>query len=260
MVTYAASKQGYINLWAKAVIRPQYIQPSKNLAAQITANRARYLPVQDQIGVPWFFVGLLHMRESSFNFNTYLGNGDPLHQVTTHVPAGRGPFATFADGAVDALKLQGFDDIMDWPISRILWAAETYNGQGYFALGVNSPYVWAWTTNYTSGKYVADGVYSASTVDTQPGVGAVLGSLIVTNAEVANYLAAYQEEPVATTTPPAPPVPPTPPAPPVPPDPYDALIAILKAAGKWPAAGTVSIVTAGNVTVIVNGQVVVQGE
>ena len=202
------------------------------------------------------------MRESSSIFNTYLGNGDPLHQVTTHVPAGRGPFATFADGAVDALKLQGISTTSRiGPSAGYCGRRRLTTARDILLSGSIRPYVWSWTTNYTSGKYVADGVYSASTVDTQPGVGAVLGSLIVTNAEVANYLAAYQEEPVATTTPPVPPVPPTPRrVPPVPPDPYDALIAILKTAGKWPAAGTISMVTAGNVTVIVNGQVVVQGE
>ncbi len=62
-------------------------------------------------------------------------------------------------------------------------------------------------------------------------------------------------EPVPAPTP-VPVPPPVPPA--VTPAPYDTLIALLKSAGKWPAA-TISINTTENVTVLVNGKVVVQG-
>src|ERR1043166_764788 len=114
MYTYEQTRAGYINLWLKAVIRSQYLNASHSWAAKITANKDAYMPVQTQTGVPWFFVGLLHMRESSLALNTYLGNGQPLNQVTTIAPRGRGPFHSFAEGAVDALKLQHFVGIKDW--------------------------------------------------------------------------------------------------------------------------------------------------
>jgi len=229
--TYDQTKQGYINLWLKSVIRSQYLAASRTWADKITANKAAYMPVQLQTGVPWFFVGLLHMRESGLNLETYLGNGQSLHQVTTAVPAGRGPFTSFAAGAIDALTLQGFTKIKDWPVSRILWAAEVFNGQGYFARGINSPYNWSYTNLYTSGKFTNDGVYDSSAVDSQCGVASALGSLIVSNPEVAQYLAAYNEEMIATVPSPA-----NPPVPPV-----------------TPATPTVTIVTTGGVTVVVNG-------
>lgn len=265
MVTYTASKQGYINLWKQAVIRPQFVSQSAAWARRIAAGRSRYLAIEQRTGVPWYLVGLLHMRESSLDFSTYLGNGQPLNRVTTLVPAGRGPFATFEDGAVDALDLQLFNRFTDWPISRILWAAETFNGQGYYNVRppINSPYLWSWTNQYTAGKFTGDGVYNPAAVDSQPGVASVLGSLIANYPEIADRLAAYEEEPVAGTTPtPVPtPVPvPTPTPVPAPADPYDAMINFLKAQGKWPKPGTISIATAGNVTIIVNGKVVVQGE
>ena len=248
MITYEASKQGYINLWSKAVIRSQYVNSSKAWATKISANRSKLDPIEEQTGVVWFFPGLLLMRESSLNFNTYLGNGQPLNHVTTITPAGRGPWKTFADGAIDALKLQGFVGIKDWPISRILWAAEVFNGQGYFAQDINSPYLWSWTNQYTAGKFSSDGVYDPSLVDPQPGIAAVLGSLIVTDPDVAEYLAAYKEEPVTETPTPTPPPVPEPVA-----DPYAPIIAMLKAAGKLPTP-TINITTTGEVTIILNGK------
>ena len=46
---------------------------------------------------------------------------------------------------------------------------EQYNGLGYASKGLPSPYVWSGTDQYVSGKYVADGVFSATTVDKQLG-------------------------------------------------------------------------------------------
>ena len=197
MPTYAETKQGYANLWDKAEVRPQYVNAARNWAIQISdaANVAQFKAVQAQTGVPWFFVGLLLMRESSLNLHTYLGNGQPLNQVTTIAPVGRGPFSSFVAGAVDALKYQGYVGITEWPVSHILWLAEKFNGFGYFERGVNSPYIWNWTTLYSSGKFVSDGVYDANFVDPQPGIAAVLKELILINKEVADYLA-QQETPV----------------------------------------------------------------
>lgn len=252
MSTYAESKQGYINLWSKAVVRARYQNVSKTWAGKIIANRSRYLAVQQQTGVPWWFVGLLHMRESSLNMMTYLGDGSDL--------AGRWP--TFEAGAAYALQKNRLANIKDWPISFELWAAESYNGFGYETNGVNSPYVWSFTNLYGDppniGKYDRDGHFSSTLIDPQPGVAAVLGYLIVLVPEIADYLAAYKEEPVATT-PPSPPISvPPPPAPA--PDPYAPIIEMLKQQGRWPAPGTISLVVTPGIQVIVNGKVVQQAE
>ena len=64
---------------------------------------------------------LRHYRESNFNFDTYLGNGQSLARVTTIVPKGRGPFTgpdAFINGAIDALRLEGFIGANDWGIAR----------------------------------------------------------------------------------------------------------------------------------------------
>lgn len=193
MITYAESKGGYAALWAKAAVRAQYVTPARQWAQRIINEQAA-LDVGN--GVPWWFVGLLAMRESSLDLNTYLGNGQPLNRVTTLVPAGRGPFPTFAAGAADALNLEGFNASGLWnQIPYVLWAAEKWNGQGYFQVGINSPYVWSWTTNYTAGKFVSDGQYSVSAIDQQPGVAAVLGELIVMDSDIAAYLGQAAPQP-----------------------------------------------------------------
>lgn len=190
MITYAQSKAGYANLWAKAAVRGQYVASARQWAQKIINAKTTYQAVEAVTAVPWFFIGLLHMRESSLNFSTYLGNGQPLNRVTTIVPKGRGPFPSWQAGAEDALTYDGLaNNGAPWhEIPYLLWAAEKYNGQGYFQLGINSPYVWSWTTNYTSGKYVADGKYSPTAVDQQPGIAAILGELLVMDKDVAAYL------------------------------------------------------------------------
>jgi len=278
MITYEQSRQGYLNLWRKMEVQPGRIKASNNLAETIVHLRSRYFVIQQQTSVPWWFIGLLHMRESSFNFGTYLGDGSNL--------AGR--WASFADGAHAALAHEGFVGVKDWPVSYQLWASEKWNGQGYFALPhVNSPYLWSWSNLYVRGKYRHDGPggFDASFVDPQPGVAPVLASLIAISPEVAEYVASFKEGitvdeikipptppltggPVRPTMPsvgPQLPVP-MPPAQTQPTDLASALIAILKSTGSLPAAppptppATVDITVTGNVTVTINGVLVAQGE
>ena len=61
------------------------------------------------------------MRESGADFSTYLGNGEPLTRRTRIVPKGRGPFKTWEDGAVDALRFDSLDDVLaeDWTIEGV---------------------------------------------------------------------------------------------------------------------------------------------
>ena len=174
----STARQGYANLWTKAEISPEREAQAKAIAQKLIRNRARYEEIETATGVPWWWIACIHERESSCDFTTYLGNGEPLHRVTRLVPRGRGPFPDWESGAIDALKYQGFDKVKDWSLPAALYRAEEYNGWGYVSKGVNSPYVWAWTSNYARGKYVQDGAFSPSTVDPQPGVAAMLKMLI----------------------------------------------------------------------------------
>lgn len=209
MPSFEASRAGYAALWEKATVLSTRQAEVGTMARRILSNRAAYEAVAAATGVPWFFVGCLHIRESGGDFKTHLHNGDSLRDYTQHVPAGRpkvghGPPFTWTESAVDALKLEGFDRIAAWPIERMLYAAEAYNGWGYAARGVNSPYLWGATSLQQPGKYVADHVWSDTATDSQMGVAAILKLLVVFDASIAARVDGVARIPTADAPPKAP--------------------------------------------------------
>lgn len=108
-----------------------------------------------------------------------MAQGDPWNKVSVHVPAGRGPFSSWEDAAVDALVncQPHAARNTDWSVGGILTLLELYNGAGYANRGVPSPYVWSGTDQYKSGKYVRDGVYDPNAVDSQLGCAGLLMSM-----------------------------------------------------------------------------------
>lgn len=177
---------GYRNLWKSMKITRA--AACDQAARRILAARARYLAVERIVGVPWFVIGMWHMRESANNFAGVLHNGEHIIGIegrkTRLVPAGRGPFTSWEQSAIDALRLKGLQLIKEWPIERIGYETERFNGFGYIARRVNSPYVWAGSNHYTAGKYISDGVFSMGHVDTQLGCLPVLAALCKISAEV----------------------------------------------------------------------------
>lgn len=161
-----------LEMYNEAIVRNADIV--KQVADRIIAARARYELIEKVVYVPWWFVGILHHREASGDFKTYLGNGQSLDKVTTIVPKGRGPFRSFEAGAIDALQLDKLAWVSDWSIGNALMQMEKFNGLGYRKRGMNSPYVWSYTQWYEQGKYVVDGKFSASTVDKQIGGAAIM--------------------------------------------------------------------------------------
>jgi lysozyme family protein len=175
MITPEVTEAGYRNLWNACVINPEKAAAADELAAKIVSNKTRYQTVEAQTEVPWFVIGCWHYREANFDFNTFLGNGQPLNQVTTQVPAGLGPWDSWEAGAVEALKK--YRNPLPWTVEFCLYNSEAYNGFGYFSKNINSPYVWSWTNQYVSGKYTADHVFSPGAVDVQCGCAAILKAL-----------------------------------------------------------------------------------
>lgn len=182
---FASMAAGYRNLWKS--MRVTRVAECDRAARRILAGRARYLAVERQVGVPWFVIGMWHMRESANNFAGVLHNGEHIigtGRKTRLVPAGRGPFSTWEQAAIDALRFKGLHLIKEWPIDRIGYETERFNGFGYISRGVNSPYVWAGSNHYIRGKYIADGVFSATHVDQQLGCLPVLAALCKISGEV----------------------------------------------------------------------------
>ena len=69
------------------------------------------------------------------------------------------------------MRLKKLEQVTDWSLPRILYKLEEYNGFGYrmHHPEVFTPYLWSYSEHYTSGKYVADGTFSASAVSKQCG-------------------------------------------------------------------------------------------
>jgi lysozyme family protein len=148
--------------------------------------KARYLAVSTRTGVPWFVIAVIHERECTQSWNGSLAQGDPWNRTSVHVPKGRGPFKSWEDAAVDALvNCAPFAARWrDWSIGGILTLLEQYNGLGYAARGVPSPYIWAGTDQYHSGKYVRDGVYDPNVVDRQLGCAGLLMAMAALDSSI----------------------------------------------------------------------------
>src|SRR5258705_13854553 len=67
--------------------------------------RVRYKAAEERTGVPWWFIAVVHEREASQSWAANIAQGDPWNRVSTHVPAGRGPFTSWEDAAFDALAM-----------------------------------------------------------------------------------------------------------------------------------------------------------
>lgn len=176
----------YRDLFHASPIRPERAAETARLARRLAApvGKARYAAVGARLGVPWHVVGILHLLESGGDFTRHLHNGDPLAGRTVRVPkgrpaAGQPPFV-WEESAVDALILAGLDAWEDWSLAGLAYVLERYNGFGYRRRrpAIPSPYLWSFTTAYVSGKFVADGVWSATTTSRQCGAMALLLALI----------------------------------------------------------------------------------
>lgn len=182
MTDLAALAKANAARWNTAKVTRNFISIAKSLVGA----KARYQAVATKTGVPWFVIAVIHEREASQRWDTQLGQGDPLDRVSVHVPAGRGPFKTWEDGAYDALVNCGpyAARWVDWSTGGTLTLLEKYNGLGYANRGRPSPYIWSGTDQYVSGKYVRDGVYDPTCVDPQPGCAALIKSMMVLDRSI----------------------------------------------------------------------------
>jgi lysozyme family protein len=168
-MTLASLTAANANRWAHAKFtRASEFMP---VAQRLCAAKERYQGIASQTGVPWFVIAVIHEREASQRFDRQLGQGDALNRVSIHDPKGRGPFATFEAGALDALVKCGpyAARWSDWTAGGAMSLLEQYNGTGYAMKGLPSPYVWSGTDQYRSGKYIRDHVFDPNVVDAQLG-------------------------------------------------------------------------------------------
>lgn len=163
--------------------------------AAMQAHQARYAALADQVGVPWYFVAVVHQREGSGSFSQSVRDGHRL-------PAG----LNWEDDALAVMQEQcgGWHN---WSLAGLLYRLEAYNGFGYRQYQINSPYLWSFATCYTS-KYVGDGDFDPDQVDEQPGTAVILhrmvaqGLITILGATV-SPAAPTPQKPAAPATPPS---------------------------------------------------------
>lgn len=176
------------------------------------AARARYIGVQERLRkegykpVPWWFVAIVSVREYGGppQWSKQLAQGQRLDQVSTIVPAGRGPFLphpgdftpqpgdvkpgndAWTRGCLDALIdcAPHAAKWSDWSPGGVMTLFEMYNGLGYAAMGKPSAYVWSGSDQYVSGKYVRDHVYDPNTIDVQLGCAPLLARMMALDSTI----------------------------------------------------------------------------
>jgi lysozyme family protein len=180
---FAVLRPEYEKSFAGMAIRPEQKSLVDWHVNQLVKNQIRYRSVSRKVNnVPWAMIGVIQAMECGFNFSCHLHNGDPLTSRTTHVPAGKPaagqpPFA-WENSAVDALKLDGFENVTDWSIPHMLYLLEKYNGFGYRNMKMPTPYLWSFSNMYERGKYVADGRFDRDAVSRQCGAAVMLKALL----------------------------------------------------------------------------------
>ena len=166
-------------LWDTCLLDYSRLDEIAQVCRKIVLNMGEYKAVQAATGVNWKLVAAIHYRESTLNFKTCLHNGDPLPGPTRKVPKGRGPFKSWHEAAIDALKYDGLHLVKMESIPAMLVVSERFNGLGYRKRGGEySPYVWAGTNHHDeTGKYVVDGKYDPTANEKQLGVAAIIKGL-----------------------------------------------------------------------------------
>lgn len=186
MTDLIALKTANAKRWkaAKLTRGPEFIPVAKRLVAA----KERYQTVALKTGIPWPFIAVTHQRESSQNWNRSLAQGDPWNAVSVHVPAGRGPFKSWEEAAIDALVRcpPHASRNIDWSIGGLLTKLEEYNGLGYVKRGLPSPYIWSGTDQYFRGKYVSDGVFDPRVVDKQLGCAGLIMAMTTLDPTIAD--------------------------------------------------------------------------
>ena len=168
--------------WPGVVIDFDAVPLMNQVATRLIAAKARYQSLFSQTNVPWPVIAVIHERECSQSWNCNIAQGDPWNAVSVHVPAGRGPFGSWEEATIDALtNCQHMNQWTHWDTAGgALTRLEMYNGLGYANKTPSqpSPYIWSRTDQYISGKYVADGVFNPTVIDSQEGCAPVLAIMM----------------------------------------------------------------------------------
>lgn len=162
VVTVPKTAAQFAAKYRAAKIRPEKLATVQKRAALLLKFKDRYAAVAKTVlgsADLWWVPACIHNQESGSDvgvFKACLHNGERIvgtGRKTSLVPAGKGPFATWEEAAIDALRYDKLDRWTDWSIGGALYKLIRFNGLGYDMHGVASPYIWAMTDQYTKGHY-----------------------------------------------------------------------------------------------------------
>lgn len=159
---------------------PQYKAAIDKRIERIRLGEDRYRALGTKLGMPWHFIGIIHSLECGCDFTRHLHNGDPLDQRTVRVPVDRPqgiPPFTWEASAEDALAMKGYAGSQNWSTPAMLYRWEFYNGNGYRAKQLPSPYLWSFSNLAKKGLYVADHQFDPEAQSKQPGAAVLLKAL-----------------------------------------------------------------------------------
>lgn len=161
-------------IWSFLELDEDRLDQINDICQVILSYRSKYEKVSSIVGCPWWYIAALHYRESSLDFRGVLHNGQRIigtGKKTTWVPKGRGPFNSWEESAIDALKIKKYHQKTSWTMEECISRAERFNGLGYRRRGEYSPYILAGTNFHDeTGKYVSDGKYKKDAIEKQLGV------------------------------------------------------------------------------------------
>jgi len=156
-MNFTAARSAYLaHAWDSMVITRERAAMALD-ARKVLAKKPIYTDVEQETGVPWWFVAVVDMREGGIEHlgTRHLHNGDHLTAYTVNEPRGRpqvghGPPFTWRESAIDSIEYQGLDKIKRWTIERALHQLESYNGFKYALQRPPrpSPYDWSCCSIY----------------------------------------------------------------------------------------------------------------
>lgn len=160
---------------------------TRSTAINATAERligfyraGRYGNIAAKTGIPLVWIAASFEREASSDFSRSPAQGDPWNRKSVHVPAGRGPFRSWEEAAEDAYDLDGLDKVGqgNWSWELGCYYGELFNGPGYHNHGIPSPYLWGGTNIQQPGKYIRDGEFDPTVMDSQLGIIPIMRRMI----------------------------------------------------------------------------------
>lgn len=154
----------YRDLWDTMRVRPEWEPQVKAAATRLQTQRALY----DGLGPDWRLVGAIHHMECDADPARQILNGQRWDRITTIHPKGIGPFTSWREAALLALREHALATLRD---------VERWNGRGYEFRDLNSPYVWSGSNHYEKGKYGSDGRFDPNLVSKQVGAALILAAL-----------------------------------------------------------------------------------